>query len=314
MEEIFKVNGNINEWIKKSETCLKQHGFDSIAVFGLKGEIEATYKVFDNITIRFTPLLDGKVELNIKASNPQLITIYKNGILTASKPKLKNKNQLDDEKLIHYAPKFEQSPDFYGEKKRTSQRPKSTELPKTKNSGGCFKVLLIGFLILFVLAMLYSCVNNSLSENTSTSSNNSSFSLFGKSNWGIGETADINNVNVTLTNIYISYGDDMFFIPKDGYMYLFCEFLIDNQSANNIHVSSVMCFETYCDGYSIQQELAGSALIDKGQLDGAVASGKKMNGVITYQVPISWNELEINFTPDFWSGKTGKFIVKNSQN
>lgn len=162
MGEVFKVNGNINEWIRKSETCLKQHGFDNIAVLGLKGEIEATYKVFDNITIRFTPLLDGKVELNIEASNPQLITIYKNGILTASKPKSRTKSPVDDEQLIHYAPKFEQSPDFYGGRKKAASQKNNApaSLPKQKKGGGCFKIFIIGFLILFVLAMIVSCLGS----------------------------------------------------------------------------------------------------------------------------------------------------------
>lgn len=163
MGEVFKVNGNINEWIRKSETCLKQHGFDNIIVRGLKGELEATYKVFDNITIRFTPLLDGKVELNIEASNPQLITMYKNGIMTASKAKQTySKNQVDDEQLIHYAPKFEQSPDFYGGRKKAVPQKNNTpaSLPKQKKGGGCFKIFLIGFLILFVLAMIVSCLGS----------------------------------------------------------------------------------------------------------------------------------------------------------
>lgn len=163
MGEIFKVNGNINEWIRKSETCLRQHGFDNIMVRGLKGEVEATYKVFDHITIKFTPLLDSKVELNIEASNPQLITMYKNGIMTASKPKQTySKNQVDDGQLIHYAPKFEQSPDFYGGAKKRSNPPTTSDLPKSRKGGGCFKVFLIGFLVLFVLSMVVSCLSGNV--------------------------------------------------------------------------------------------------------------------------------------------------------
>ena len=39
------------------------------------------------------------------------------------------------------------------------------------------------------------------------------------------------------------------------------------------------------------------------QLDGSVAAGKKMNGVIGYEVPSGWSTIEVKFTPDFWSGK-----------
>ena len=46
----------------------------------------------------------------------------------------------------------------------------------------------------------------------------------------------------------------------------------------------------------------------KSQLDGNIASGKKMNGIVAYQVPSDYKTMEINVTPDFWSGKDIKFI------
>ena len=57
-----------------------------------------------------------------------------------------------------------------------------------------------------------------------------------------------------------------------------------------------------------------SALMEKGsknQLDGTVAAGKKFSGVVGYEVPTDWQELEINFTPDVWSGKDITFIATN---
>ena len=50
---------------------------------------------------------------------------------------------------------------------------------------------------------------------------------------------------------------------------------------------------------------------DKNQPDGTVAPGKKMNGVIGYEVPADWKELEIKFTPDFWSNKDISFVAKH---
>ena len=49
----------------------------------------------------------------------------------------------------------------------------------------------------------------------------------------------------------------------------------------------------------------------KNQLDGTVAAGKKFSGVVGYEVPTDWQELEINFTPDVWSGKDITFIATN---
>ena len=47
----------------------------------------------------------------------------------------------------------------------------------------------------------------------------------------------------------------------------------------------------------------------KNQLDGSVAAGKKMNGVIAYQVPEDWKTLEIKFSPSFWSNKSATFVA-----
>ncbi len=50
---------------------------------------------------------------------------------------------------------------------------------------------------------------------------------------------------------------------------------------------------------------------DKPQLDGTVAAGKKMNGVIGYEVDPGWTDIEIRFTPNFWSGKEIIFTASN---
>ena len=97
--------------------------------------------------------------------------------------------------------------------------------------------------------------------------------------------------------------------PADGNVFVICEFEIENKSAKDIAISSMMSFEAYCDNYTCTYSLA--ALLEKenkNQLDGTVASGKKFNGIIGYEVPENWKELEIRFTPDFWSGKEIIFV------
>ncbi len=124
----------------------------------------------------------------------------------------------------------------------------------------------------------------------------------------VGETASLKDVLVTLNGVTESEGGD-FNKPSDGNVYALCEFTIENNSDRDIAVSSMISFEAYCDDFSVNQSFTG--LIEKGdknQLDGSVAAGKKMNGVIVYEVPKNWKELEINFTPDFW-GKEMTFIA-----
>lgn len=123
-----------------------------------------------------------------------------------------------------------------------------------------------------------------------------------KKTFGVGESAELKDIVVTLVSVEESSGSQ-FNQPTDGNVFVICEFEIENNSSSEITVSSLLSFAAYCDDYSLNFSL--TALLENGnrnQLDGQIAAGKKMNGIIGYEVPIGWNELEIRFTPSFWSG------------
>lgn len=132
-----------------------------------------------------------------------------------------------------------------------------------------------------------------------------------KTTFLVGETAELNGVQVTLKGVTESKGSS-YNKPNDGNVFVLCEFDIANNSDAEIAVSSMMSFNAYCDDYACTYSLG--ALIEKGsknQLDGSVAAGKKFNGVVGYEVPADWKELEISFIPDFWTGKDITFIATN---
>lgn len=132
-----------------------------------------------------------------------------------------------------------------------------------------------------------------------------------KTEYAVGEVAELKEVKVTLVSVTENAGSE-FNTPAEGNVYVLCEFEIENNSNKDVNVSSMLCFEAYCDSYTCNMSIG--ALVEKGdknQLDGTVAAGKKFNGVIGYEVPADWKELEIKFTPDFWSGKDITFIAKN---
>ena len=102
----------------------------------------------------------------------------------------------------------------------------------------------------------------------------------------------------------------MFNKPSDGNVFVIAQFEIENVSNNEINVSSILSFEAYCDDYACNFSLG--ALLEKGnmnQLDGTVAPGKKLNGIIGYEVPADWATLEVHFTPNVYSGKDIVFIA-----
>lgn len=123
-----------------------------------------------------------------------------------------------------------------------------------------------------------------------------------KTEFTIGEKVALHDVVVTLVDVSENSGENVF-CPTDGNVFIVCEFEIENNSSSDIAVSSMLSFEAYVDDYATTINLSAMTSSNKSQLDGSVAAGKKMNGVVGYEIPKDWSELEIRFTPNFWSGK-----------
>lgn len=198
-----------------------------------------------------------------------------------------------------------------------------------KKKGGCFKggLIVLGIFVVAIIAV--SAMNGKGS--TSTSSSSVAPSAAGSSSiamssaaasseaassedkgtaYNVGQPATANGITMTLVGVKESNGSE-YMKPSDGKVFLLCEFKIDNNSSQDLSISSVLCFEAYVDGYSVDQSLTGlAAKGSKQQLDGKVAAGKKMDGVIAYEVPKDWKELEVQLNPDVFSFFSGKTIFK----
>ena len=123
-----------------------------------------------------------------------------------------------------------------------------------------------------------------------------------QTDFGVGEQVELNDVVVTLVNVSENNGNGIM-KPSDGKVFIVCEFEIENNSEKDISVSSILSFSAYIDDYSTSMNLSAMLSTNKSQLDGSVAAGKKMNGVIGYEADPDWKTIEVRFTPDFWSGK-----------
>ena len=123
-----------------------------------------------------------------------------------------------------------------------------------------------------------------------------------KTKFTVGDNVDLNDIVVTLVDVSENNGGN-YMTPSEGKIFVVCEFEIENNSNKDIAVSSIMSYEAYVDDYTTGMNLSAMLSTGKSQLDGTIASGKKMNGVIGYEVDPDWSEIEIRFTPDFWAGK-----------
>ena len=137
-----------------------------------------------------------------------------------------------------------------------------------------------------------------------------------KDTFTLGDTAEYNGIQVSLSSAVLSNGDGEFVKPDDGKYFLGLTFEINNQSSKDINISSVVSFEAYCDDYSLNEDLVGlqaPQFKQLSQLDGSVAAGKKMSGVICYQVPQDFKTFEISCTPDFWGSNKVTFQLNRDQ-
>lgn len=123
--------------------------------------------------------------------------------------------------------------------------------------------------------------------------------------FGVGEKVELDDIAVTLVKVSQNSGGN-YMTPSEGKVFVVCEFDIENNSDKDIAVSSMLSFDAYIDDYAAGLNLSAMLSTDQQQLDGSIAAGKKMNGVIGYEADPDWSDIEIRFTPDFWSGS--KFV------
>lgn len=164
--------------------------------------------------------------------------------------------------------------------------------------------------LVFAIGMVTGCTSSTDKAKTSDETKENKE----KTKFKVGETAEYDGVQVTLKKVISSKGDGQFISPQKGKKFVLCNFEIINNSSKDITISSIMSFKAYCDDVTLDYDIMGMQAPQAegfSQLDGTIAAGKKMDGVISYQVPKKWKTLEIIVTPSFWSQKDIKFIAKN---
>lgn len=201
-----------------------------------------------------------------------------------------------------------------------------SEIPKAakvcpncrKKQGGIGKWIVIGIIVVIFLAVVFGGGDDKpkkVENNTTTTqqgendNDKKADTQETKDIFTVGETAEMNDVQVTLLNYSESKGSE-YNKPSDGNVFLMAEFEIVNNSDSEMNVSSMLSFEAYADDYALNYSLGAITENNDTQLDGTIAAGKKMKGYIGYEVPKDWSTVEIHFTDDVWSDNKFKFEIK----
>ncbi len=120
----------------------------------------------------------------------------------------------------------------------------------------------------------------------------------------VGDVVQLKDYKVAVNKIRTSNGDDMN-KPKDGNEFFYVDCTIENISNKEQTISSIMMFKVEDkDGRAFDQELATDS---NGQLDGQVASGRKISGEYVVQVPKGKTGLDLVFDSSLLTG--GQIIV-----
>lgn len=189
---------------------------------------------------------------------------------------------------------------------------------RKKQSGGCLVWALIGIAVLVVLGAAAGLKEDKPkkvgdqetakagTENAGTQ--NEKDTAPEKDIFAVGETAEMNNVQVTMTNYQESAGSE-WNKPTEGNVFVLTEFEIANNSDSELAISSMVSFEAYVDDYAANLSFGALVENEQTQLDGTVAPGKKMKGWVGYEVPAGWTKMEVYFKDNVWSNSKFKFEI-----
>ena len=140
-------------------------------------------------------------------------------------------------------------------------------------------------------------------------------SMFGTKDevtYSVGEPATVDDITITLKDVYQN-GGSSFYQPEAGCEFVILEFQVQNNKKNDLSLSTMLSFSMWCDDtlYTIDVEALSTAMFSgKYQLDTVVEPGKKVTGVIGYQVPQSWKKIRVEFTPELLFGDKVTFLVE----
>ena len=187
---------------------------------------------------------------------------------------------------------------------------------KKQGAPGCLIVVLVVVVLVVIAAFAGGGESSTPQKVESTSGPSQSASQAGEAQpqpeqtvFTVGDAVELNGVKTTLLSAE-EYPGKQYMMPTDGNVFLVCQFEIENDSSAEITVSSMVSFNAYCDDYSVNLSVTGEMLEDSWKtLDGTVAPGKKINGVIAYEIPQDWQKMEISYTPSYWSGHDVQFEI-----
>lgn len=129
--------------------------------------------------------------------------------------------------------------------------------------------------------------------------------------FAIGEVVETNSIRATVTGIEKPAGNQVN-KPSEGHEFVIVNLTLENISDKELNISSLLGFNAYVDDTAINEDL-GAQIAKEGSktVDGTIAPGKKLSGILGYEAPVGWEQIEIHFEPETFGNTTIKWIITN---
>ena len=130
----------------------------------------------------------------------------------------------------------------------------------------------------------------------------------------LGDTVINEDYTVTLESARIITDYDEYNTPNENCEFLELCFVVENKADDELFVYDYK-LETYVDSFVVEANDNVNAMLASGEelLSATLASGKKVRGVLCYELSKDWSELEIIFDLDYGDDNEGTLVLSKEQ-
>lgn len=119
-----------------------------------------------------------------------------------------------------------------------------------------------------------------------------------------------NGVSMTLVGMSTTDGNNSIRAAQ-GYEFVMVEFDVHNTVDMSVTLTPAVAFTCYCDGYAIKPSERGFMVAPMGFVD-TLHGGDKTRGMLCFEVPVGWQELEIVYGNPKESSDNLTFVVNGN--
>lgn len=121
----------------------------------------------------------------------------------------------------------------------------------------------------------------------------------------LGDTWENKYVSVSFDECGDYTSDNMFIQPEEGKKYIYATFTFENVGTSDTTVA-YWDFDCYADGYACDATYGA----DDAGFSQTLSAGRKITGSVYFEVPDDATEIELEFSPSFWSSKKVVFVYQ----